>query len=224
MATISDAADARRPPAWALMREGAALLARFYRAFGSLEERGPADGPQADADPRLHGHRPHHLGLAARAGRGRLPRHRLGPRPQHAASGRRRSTASSSGSSAFGGGKPVILVGWSLGGVFAREVGQAAPRPGREGDHHGFALLGRSAQQQCLASLRIDCRPPGRRSADRRGAGGKAAGADARSLVAPRRHRRRRRGARRARRVRPRSSSSTAATWASPSAAAPIRR
>jgi len=46
MATISDAADARRPPAWALMREGAALLARFYRAFGSLEERGPADGPR----------------------------------------------------------------------------------------------------------------------------------------------------------------------------------
>src|SRR5262245_7790546 len=46
MATISDTADARRPHTWLLMREGVALMSRFYRAFGSLVERGPADGPK----------------------------------------------------------------------------------------------------------------------------------------------------------------------------------
>ena len=67
------------------------------------------------------------LGLQRALGRGRLSRHRLGPGPQHAASAPTRSTASSSGSRAFGGGKPVILVGWSLGGVFAREVAKLRP-------------------------------------------------------------------------------------------------
>ena len=126
MATISDAADARRPPAWMLMREGAALLARFYRAFGSLEERGPADGPRLMLIPGFMATDRTTLGSAARAGRGRLSRHRLGPGPQHRRPGgharpHRRADRG------FGGGQPVILVGWSLGGVFAREAAKRRP-------------------------------------------------------------------------------------------------
>ena len=126
MATISDAADARRPPAWALMREGAALLARFYRAFGSLEERGPADGPRLMLIPGFMATDRTTLGLQrALAGAGyRVTGWGLGLN-----SGVRAETLDRivERLETFGGGKPVILVGWSLGGVFAREAAKRRP-------------------------------------------------------------------------------------------------
>ena len=57
---------------------------------------------------------------------------------------------------------------------------QAAARSGREGGDARLAFLRRSARQQCLAALRMDRRPQGRRSADQDRPRRKAAGADAR--------------------------------------------
>ena len=126
MATISDAADARRPPAWALAREGAALLARFYRAFGSLDERGPADGPRLMLIPGFMATDRTTLGLqrAFAAAGYRVTGWGLGLNTGVRADTLERIVDRIE---IFGDGKPVILVGWSLGGVFAREAAKRRP-------------------------------------------------------------------------------------------------
>ena len=111
-----------------LLREGAALLgALLPRASAALGERGPADGPQADgASPASSPPTAPRSGLQralAEAGY-RVTGWGLG---LNRASARTRSTGSSSGSSASAAASQVILVGWSLGGVFAREVAKRRP-------------------------------------------------------------------------------------------------
>ena len=99
---------------------------RFYKSFGRLTERGPADGPKlmvipgfvandrttlglqralADAGFRVTG-----WGLGLNKGVTPDTLDRLAQRIE-----------------AFGKGEKVILVGWSLGGVFAREFAKVRP-------------------------------------------------------------------------------------------------
>jgi pimeloyl-ACP methyl ester carboxylesterase len=123
VATISD----HRPPSrWRLAREGLALAARFYRAFGSLGERGPADAPKLMVIPGFLATDRTTLGLQrALAGAGyRVSGWGLGLNRGVRPDTLDRIVARVE---AFGGGDPVILVGWSLGGIYAREVAKQRP-------------------------------------------------------------------------------------------------
>ena len=123
MASISDSS---RPPLWRLAAEAVSLLARAYRAFGRLGERGPADGeklmviPGFLADDRTTlglqralaraGYRVTGWGLGLNKGVRADTLHKIVDRVER-----------------FGGGRPVILVGWSLGGIYAREAAKLRP-------------------------------------------------------------------------------------------------
>ncbi|HMJ93528.1 MAG TPA: alpha/beta fold hydrolase [Allosphingosinicella sp.] len=109
-----------------LLREGAALAARFYRAFGPLGERGPPNGDKLMVVPGFlatdrttlglqralakEGWRVAGWGMGLNTGVKADTLARLAERIER-----------------FGGGKPITLVGWSLGGVFAREVAKVRP-------------------------------------------------------------------------------------------------
>ncbi len=123
MANISDAA---RPPRWRLAAESASLIARFYRSFGSLGERGPADGDPLMVIPGFLANDRTTLGLQralARAGY-RVTGWGLGLNK-----GVREDTLDRivDRIEAFGAGRKVILVGWSLGGIYAREAAKLRP-------------------------------------------------------------------------------------------------
>jgi len=125
VANISSADD-RPPPRWWLVKEAGALAARFWRGFGHLGERGPADGAPllvvpgflatdrttlglqralADAGYRVTG-----WGMGLNRGVEPDTLDRLAARIE-----------------AHGRGRKVILVGWSLGGIYAREVAKHRP-------------------------------------------------------------------------------------------------
>ncbi len=108
------------------MLEGTALLPRLYRAFGRLEERGPPDGPKLMVLPGFLATDRTTLGLQralARAGY-RVSGWGLGMNRGVRADTLDRIAARLE---AFGAGEPVMLVGWSLGGIYAREVAKARP-------------------------------------------------------------------------------------------------
>jgi len=116
-----------RPPRLGLrLGEAAWLLPRMWRVFGSTKALGPVDGPPAlvipgfvahdrttealrrtlaDAGWRVHGWR---MGL------------NVGVRSDTVERLRQRLDEIS-------GEQPILVVGWSLGGLFARELGRAAP-------------------------------------------------------------------------------------------------
>ena len=123
MATFSDATPPKRRH---LVREGLALAARFYRGFGRLGERGPADGPKLMVIPGFLANDRTTLGLQrALAGAGyRVTGWGLGLNRGVSETTLDQIVAQVE---RFGGGAPVILVGWSLGGIFAREVAKARP-------------------------------------------------------------------------------------------------
>ncbi|HXG80566.1 MAG TPA: alpha/beta fold hydrolase, partial [Sphingomicrobium sp.] len=123
--SISSSDDERIPPAWRRIYEAAWLGSRVWRSFGHSGPRGPLDGPPAlvipgfladdrtvlelrralaDAGFRAH---PARIGwnLGARAD----TIERLGQRLDSISD------------------QPILLVGWSLGGVFARELARAHP-------------------------------------------------------------------------------------------------
>ena len=108
------------------MLEGPALWARFYKCFGRLGERGPSDGPKLMVVPGFVANDRTTLGLQralAEAGY-RVAGWGLGMNrgatPQTLDQLVRRIEA-------FGRGARIILVGWSLGGVFAREAAKLRP-------------------------------------------------------------------------------------------------
>lgn len=111
---------------WKLAFEGAGLAARLYRGIGRLGERGPADGPPLMVIPGFLANDHTTLGLQralARAGY-RVTGWGLGLNKGVAADTLARIVERVE---AFGAGRPVILVGWSLGGIFAREAAKIRP-------------------------------------------------------------------------------------------------
>ena len=108
------------------LKEGAALASRFYRAFGRLAERGPAGGPRLMVIPGFLATDRTTLGLQrALADAGfRVTGWGLGLNR-----GVTEATVDSiaEGVERFGAGRKVILVGWSLGGLYARVVAQERP-------------------------------------------------------------------------------------------------
>ncbi|HET9426782.1 MAG TPA: alpha/beta fold hydrolase, partial [Allosphingosinicella sp.] len=123
MANISDLST---PPRWRLAPEAVSLLARFYRSFGRLGERGPDDGERLMVIPGFLADDRTTLGLQralAKAGY-RVTGWGLGLNK-----GAREDTLDRivERIEGFGGGGPVVLVGWSLGGIFAREAAKVRP-------------------------------------------------------------------------------------------------
>jgi pimeloyl-ACP methyl ester carboxylesterase len=108
------------------VREGAALFARAYRAFGSLEPRGPADGPKLMVIPGFLATDRTTLGLQRALAK-------AGYRVTGWGMGLNRGVTEATVDSIaermerFGAGDKVILVGWSLGGIYARVVAQERP-------------------------------------------------------------------------------------------------
>ena len=123
MANIS---DSDRPPLRLLVREGAIIASRVWRFFGRVGERGPQDGPPLMVIPGFLASDRSTLGLQrALAGAGyRVTGWGLGIN-RGARSDLLEKIAA--GAQLHGRGRPIILVGWSLGGVFAREVAKRRP-------------------------------------------------------------------------------------------------
>src|SRR5438067_5811279 len=125
MASISDP-DAWAPSRWHLLRESAALWSRAWRGFGRLGARGSADGPPLVVIPGFLATDRTTLGLQralAQAGyrvTGWAMGINRGVRPDTIDRLVRRIEA-------FAAGRKAILVGWSLGGIYAREVAKARP-------------------------------------------------------------------------------------------------
>ena len=108
------------------VREGASLFSRAWRAFGRLGTRGPADGPKLMVIPGFLATDRTTLGLQralAEAGY-RVTGWGLGLNR-----GVTEATVDSIAARVerFGAGEKVILVGWSLGGIYARVVAQERP-------------------------------------------------------------------------------------------------
>lgn len=123
MANIS---DSDRPPLRLLIREGAAIGSRLWRGFGKLGPRGPEDGAPLMVIPGFLGSDRSTLGLQrALAGAG----YRVNGWGLGLNSGARADTLERIAAQVerHGQGRPVTLVGWSLGGIFARELAKLRP-------------------------------------------------------------------------------------------------
>jgi hypothetical protein len=108
------------------IREVAALLPRLHRSFGRLGERGPADGPPLMVIPGFLATDRTTLGLQralANAG------YRVTGWGQGLNKGVQADTLDRivERVERFGGGRKTILVGWSLGGIYAREAAKLRP-------------------------------------------------------------------------------------------------
>jgi len=109
-----------------LVREWVALTSRLYRAFGRLGERGPAGGPKLMVVPGFLATDRTTLGLQrALAAAG----YRVAGWGMGLNTGVKPDTLDllAERIERFGNGAPVILVGWSLGGIYAREVAKRRP-------------------------------------------------------------------------------------------------
>ena len=123
MAIISDEA---KPRLGLFLREGPALWLRLYKSFGRLTERGPEDGPKLMVVPGFMANDRTTLGLqrALAAAGYRVAGWGLGLNK-----GVKPDTLEHLAArvEAFGAGGKVMLVGWSLGGIFARELAKLRP-------------------------------------------------------------------------------------------------
>jgi pimeloyl-ACP methyl ester carboxylesterase len=109
-----------------LAREGASLLARVWRGFGHLRERGPADGEKVMVIPGFLANDRTTMGLRralAEAGY-RVAGWGLGLNKGVTEDMLDRIVGQLEG---FAAGGKVILVGWSLGGIYAREAAKLRP-------------------------------------------------------------------------------------------------
>lgn len=106
--------------------EAVSLLPRIYRSFGRLGERGPAEGPKLMVIPGFLANDRTTLGLQRALGE-------AGFRVTGWGMGLNRGVTEDvvdrivERIERFGDGGKVTLVGWSLGGVFARVVAQERP-------------------------------------------------------------------------------------------------
>ena len=99
---------------------------RLYKSFGKLTERGPEDGPKVMVIPGFVANDRTTLGLQrALAAAG----YRVAGWGMGLNKGVRPDTLERLAAriEAFGKGEKVVLVGWSLGGVFARELAKLRP-------------------------------------------------------------------------------------------------
>ena len=118
--------DDRLPPLRQRLGEAAWLLPRLFRIFGSTKALGPADGPPALVIPGFVAHdrttealrralaqagwRVHGWKMGVNWGARADTVERLKSRIDHVSPV-----------------QPILVVGWSLGGLFARELGRAVP-------------------------------------------------------------------------------------------------
>jgi len=123
---VANISDESRPPLRRLIREGLALGSRFWRGFGHLGERGPAEGPPLMVIPGFLATDRTTLGLQrALAGAGwRVAGWGLGFNRGASPDILERVAAQIE---RHGRGRQVTLVGWSLGGIIAREVAKLRP-------------------------------------------------------------------------------------------------
>ena len=118
--------DDRPPPGWKRYREAAWLAARFWHGAGHLGPRGPLEGPPALVIPGFlasdrtamelrrslarDGWRVHGWGMGLNRGAREDTLKQLRKRLDE-----------------IWDGQPVLVVGWSLGGLFARELARETP-------------------------------------------------------------------------------------------------
>ena len=109
-----------------LLKETAALGARIWRGFGRLGERGPAGGERLMVIPGFLANDRTTLGLQRALGEAgyRVTGWGLGLNTGVQADTLDRVLGRVE---RFGGGRPVVLVGWSLGGIYAREAAKRRP-------------------------------------------------------------------------------------------------
>ncbi|GAA4029781.1 hypothetical protein GCM10022281_06240 [Sphingomonas rosea] len=118
--------DTRAPPGYRRVSEAMSLAPRIFRSFGHLGPRGPEDGPPALVVPGFIATDRTTMELRrafAEAGFRTYPWAlgvNRGARPDTLDRLQRRLDQ-------IGGDQPVLLVGWSLGGLFARELARACP-------------------------------------------------------------------------------------------------
>lgn len=120
-----DDPDFRIPPSWRRVSEAGWLLSRAWHGIGHLDPRGPVDGPPVLVIPGFIANDRTTMALRralAEAGYRTYPWNagwNLGARADTIDQLVQRLKEISD--------KPVLVVGWSLGGVFARELARAAP-------------------------------------------------------------------------------------------------
>ena len=163
------AMDRRRSAAagWQRLGEAAlAAVARLWHGFGHSGPRGPEDGPPALVIPGFIASDRTTMELRRALAAAGWRVHPWGMRLEPGRHAPTRSSGSKARLDAIGPDEPVLVVGWSLGGLFARELARAHPDQVRAVVTLGSPFSGDPAPEQCLAALRMGRRAHGRRAAD----------------------------------------------------------